>query len=289
MDARKETLHTLAMPLVKKKRPSCWSMFPSSGVRLGRDRQPRAFTLLELLVVIAIMGLLAALMVPAFNSMLKSRGVENACYDIKSAIETARSYAMANNTYTWVGFYEENANATTPTASQPPYSGVGRVVVAVVASKNGTSNRTSGADPARTLETTGPASEVTQIGRVMRLANVHLADIGQPSGGDPTTLAGRPDSPYQDAFSRISSETGEKAKFPFTAQNYTFWKTIRFNPKGEAMLGVDRGAGNASTDDLVPALEIGLRPTNGNVPDNGPNVGAVQISGITGNVTIYRP
>lgn len=249
----------------------------------------RAFSLVELLVVVAIMILLVGLMVPAFNSMLKSRGVENACYDIKGAIETARSYAMANNTYTWVGFYEENANATTPTSGQPPYSGVGRVVIAVVASKNGTSNRTSGADPGKTLETTGPAAEVTQIGRVMRLANVHLADIGQPSGGEPMTLAGRPDSPYHGAFSRISSESAEKTKFPFTAQNYTFWKTIRFNPKGEAMLGVDKGAGGTATDDLVPVLEVGLRPTNGDLPDNGPNVGAIQISGITGNVTIYRP
>ena len=31
--------------------------------------------------------------------------VTNAAYTIKGVLDTARTYAKANNTYTWVGFY----------------------------------------------------------------------------------------------------------------------------------------------------------------------------------------
>ena len=49
----------------------------------------------------------------AFESGIPARanGVEMAAHEVAGALETARSYAMANNTYTWVGFFEEDASS----------------------------------------------------------------------------------------------------------------------------------------------------------------------------------
>src|SRR5215831_11094712 len=68
----------------------------------------RGFTLLELLIVVGIVGLLLVLLAPAFTTIKGGRDVTSAAYTIKGVLDTARTYAKANNTYTWVGFLEEN-------------------------------------------------------------------------------------------------------------------------------------------------------------------------------------
>src|SRR6266853_5451626 len=68
-----------------------------------------AFTLIELLVVISIMALLLVLIAPAFTYIKVGTDVTSAAYTIKGVLDTARTYAKANNTYTWVGFFEEDA------------------------------------------------------------------------------------------------------------------------------------------------------------------------------------
>jgi prepilin-type N-terminal cleavage/methylation domain-containing protein len=95
-----------------------------------------AFTLLELLIVVGIIALLMVLVAPAFTSIKSGTDVTSAAYTIKGALDTARTYAKANNTYTWVGFYEENvANPASPNLDTPA---VGRVIMSIVASKDGT-------------------------------------------------------------------------------------------------------------------------------------------------------
>src|SRR6266567_4032354 len=93
------------------------------------------FTLLELLIVLSIIGILLVLLAPAFTSLKGGTDVTSAAYTIKGVLDTARTYAKANNTYTWVGFYEENvSNPTSPNADAPP---VGRIIISIVASKDG--------------------------------------------------------------------------------------------------------------------------------------------------------
>src|SRR4051812_16327417 len=98
-------------------------------------RHEVAFSLVELLVVISIMIAVAALIAPAFTSLKGAGDVTSAAYTIKGVLDQARTYAMANNTYTWVGFYEEDASQS-PT--NPPTAGLGRLVISIVASKDGT-------------------------------------------------------------------------------------------------------------------------------------------------------
>src|SRR6266481_4674852 len=105
---------------------------------IRRRRLTSGFTLIELLVVIAIIILVAAFIVPAFTSIKGAGDVTSAAYTIKGVLEQARTYAMANNTHTWVGFYEENTTDASPTSIAPPYPGKGRVLLATIYSIDGT-------------------------------------------------------------------------------------------------------------------------------------------------------
>src|SRR5882757_9701240 len=108
---------------------------------LQRERAS-AFTLIELLIVIGIIALLMVLIAPAFTNLKSAGDVTNAAYTIKGVLDTARTYAKANNTYSWVGFYEENgSNPTSPNLDVPA---VGRIIMSIVASKDGSN---LGADP----------------------------------------------------------------------------------------------------------------------------------------------
>lgn len=239
------------------------------------EPRTRGFTLIELLLVMALIVLVEALAVPAIQSLSENSDMTQSAYRIGGAIESARSYAMANNTYTWVGFYEEAATASAPTAKSPPYTGCGRVLVGIVTSKDGTElfNTT---DTPETLT----VAKLVQVQKLIKIPNLHLADIGTPNGNS-TPLDSRPSLPYNTSQSRISSESSDATSFPFTIQGYTFYKTIRFNPRGEANVN--------STYDLRPLIEIGLKPTHGtSVDSNSKNLVAIQITGIGGNMRIYR-
>src|SRR5213592_2525606 len=90
------------------------------------------FTLVELLIVVGIIAVLLVLIAPAFTYIKGGTDVTSAAYTIKGVLDTARTYAKANNTYTWVGFYEESAaTSESPNSDQPP---VGRVIMSIVAS-----------------------------------------------------------------------------------------------------------------------------------------------------------
>ena len=89
----------------------------------------------DLLIVVGIIGLLLLLIAPAFTTIKGGNDVTSAAYTVKGVLDTARTYAKANNTYTWVGFYEEDASQS---STNPPTPGVGRVVMSIVSSRNGT-------------------------------------------------------------------------------------------------------------------------------------------------------
>jgi prepilin-type N-terminal cleavage/methylation domain-containing protein len=253
------------------------------------------FTLIELLIVIGIVAALLVFVIPAFTNLKGAGDVTVAAETVAGTLAQARTYAIANSTYTWVGFYEEATRATTPTAMPPPYPGKGRLVLATVRSLDGTSIFVSG-DPAAVL----PASRIAQLSKLAKIEGVHLTDIGAPPSPtpDPTplpnSLSARSDLPYTyaagigaDHFNRVSSDSADATHFWFVAQGYTFYKTVRFTPRGEANLN--------STYSLKVVAELGIVPTHGNVAPTPPsggryagNVVAIQFGGAGGNFRIYR-
>src|SRR6478752_10067967 len=89
-------------------------------------RRFNAFTLIELLIVVGIIGLLLVLIAPAFTYIKGGNDVTSAAYTIKGVLDTARTYAKANNTYTWVGFFE--VDGSQDASVSPQVNGTGRIV-----------------------------------------------------------------------------------------------------------------------------------------------------------------
>lgn len=214
--------------------------------------------MLELLIVIGIIALLLVLMAPAFTTIKSAGDVTSAAYTIKGALDTARTYAKANNTYTWVGFAGSIGATIT-----------GQVQVAIVASNDGTNLGTGGGTP-------GPiTASVTPVGKLMRIDNIDIGDTGTPTN-DGTEFESRPPV---DAAYRVSS-SGD-TNYPFDVQQVTFSRWIRFSPRGEAVV-------KGSDTQIARYAEIGVLPTHGTTLAPTPNIAAIQISGFGGNVRIYR-
>jgi prepilin-type N-terminal cleavage/methylation domain-containing protein len=236
--------------------------------RLKQHERNSAFTLLELLIVIGIIALLLVLIAPAFTTIKSGGDVTSAAYTIKGALDTARTYAKANNTYTWVGFAGSIGPNTVPDAI------TGQVEVAIVASKDGTNLWSANGSL--------PSPSLTQVGKMITLNNIHIGDTGapQPNG---TEFESRE---TVDPDHRLS--TSPNTPYPFAVQGTTFNKWIQFSPRGEALVHGDSFS-------IVKAAEVGVLPTHGTslaVTQNGSlwlgNVAAIQIGGFTGDVRIYR-
>jgi len=250
---------------------------------VGPNRRNAGFSLVELLCVLAIMSLITAIAVPAFTTVKDADNVTNASYTVSITLQRARTYAMAHNTYVWVGFYEEAADAPAPT-NVFPYSGMGRIVIGLTASIDGSPIFAPNATAAAL-----PASRLVQIDKLIRVQNIHITDLGAPATGATSGVAARPNGAYNNNGTISSTElyginsdsTTEQTPYPFTIGSYTFYKTICFSPSGEASI-------DGSTF-LRRVGEIGLRPTHGRTLNpNTPNVAAIQFTGIGGGVQTYR-
>ena len=245
----------------------------------GVAQQRRAFTLLEMLVVMGIIAILMVLVAPAFTTIKGGTDVTSAAYTIKGVLDTARTYAKANNTYTWVGFLEENVS--NPLSPNPDAPAIGRLVMSIVASKDGTTVY----DPNNLAKIN--TTKLIQVGKLTKIENVHLSTFTDGSGAG-LSFDTRPPVTYDTA--RIGDTTPLNPSLtpfqypvgsPEPAAQYTFVKAVQFSPGGEARI-------DNTNYTLKTAAEIGLRATHGTAVDAGPNVVAIQFGGVGADVIVYR-
>jgi len=157
----------------------------------------RAFTVVEMLVVIGIMVLLMSLLTQLGGLGNDQRRVKMAADTIAGAIEQARTYALANNTYTWVALY---SNTTTNVVN-----------TVVVASKSGLPDALASSD----IILVGPINQSENVALVTPPSNVSDAE----SAVDYTSLpTGNVTVPYKN-----------------TTRAFNNSRLIRFSPLGEAV------------------------------------------------------
>jgi prepilin-type N-terminal cleavage/methylation domain-containing protein len=251
-----------------------------SEPRIGHRK---GFSLVELLVVLAIVAILSSFLLLSVSGIKGSRDLSNAAYSIQGALEQARTVAMATSTYTWVGFFEENP-------ASPGTAGTGQVVISIIASVNGVNLFTGSPRQFSATE----LAELTQVSKLLKIPNVHLTSVAanavaaRPSivvsGSTPTDTyqVGSSDFPNPSSASPTASANWN---FPYPlstgTSQYTFYQIIQFNPQGDA---------TRIADYPTQVMEVGLQPSHGQtVASTGTNYAVIQIAGIGGHVTTYRP
>jgi Tfp pilus assembly protein FimT len=244
-------------------RPSQWSVVSSPW---------SAFTLLELIVVLGSVAILIVLVAPAFTKMKSGTDITSAVHTVKGALDSARTHAKANHTYTWVGFAGSIGSTVT-----------GNVALAIVASKDGTDLGTS-----RNITNRIDITDlITPIGKVMRLDNTHIGDTGEPTN-DGTDFESR--APVNTNYRVGAAGAAHDSDYYFIEQQTQFDRWIRFSPRGEAVV-------KGGATQIAHYAEVGLLPTHGSVlavtldqitGTYSGNLVAIQISGFGGDVRIYR-
>lgn len=221
---------------------------------LSSRHETTAFSLLELLAVMAVIAIMMTTMIPALSGLKSAGEVTKSAYDIAGTLEQARAYAMANNTYVYVGLVERDGR-------DPSKAGTGQVLMLTMASQSGM--RDFGTDNAN----------LRPLTRLSRMENMHLADALPNSGG----LS----RPLVEANNRVANEAFV-AQGTFTNAGVPFTKIIQFNPRGMATVQTDSPA-------AAQWIEIGLTASHGDIVANSPNCAALVLDGVTGCTKIYRP
>lgn len=201
----------------------------------------------------SIMALLASATVGTFN---RAVDMNSAAWNMTGMIDKARAYAMAQNTYVWVGFNQAQAST----------AGKKNVVVFIVASRDGSMTTTS--------------TNLVEIGKPLRFENLVLADLSaQTIGG----YANRPTGSSVQSLA-TSGTVSPALTLPFNLSKFTANQVLQVDPEGKVEVMVD----STATDlPLVNWIELGLE--RGVLGSKDKDTAIIQVAGLTGQTRVYRP
>jgi prepilin-type N-terminal cleavage/methylation domain-containing protein len=250
---------------------------PSAATFAHRSRR-QGFSLVEILVVLSIASILSVLATVGMQSVLGS-AYSNETSDLANTLVRARAYAMANNTYVFVGIEEVDASKPTTGVQTAATAGhYGRIGVTVVASNDGTSNYAT--------------SNLTVVSPLRHFDNLDfMSATGVPIANLPNNSTTGVGATYNLASSSSASATTFNWPLSGTAQ-YSFGSSagtvIQFDPQGEAQ--IITATNTTASQSILQWIEIDLVPTHG-TSTAGPtskNPATILIDGASGNVTTYR-
>jgi Tfp pilus assembly protein FimT len=224
-----------------------------------------------------IIVLMAALVIPAMNTIKGAGDITKTASDLSDLIQQARAYAMGNNTYVYLGMKEVDQMAGDYT------DGKGQVIAAIIASKTG---QRPFANPNSTTPSalSGSTNDITALSRLQRFDNTHLA----ASVSDLNSAGGMTNMATANVVDLGATDAATTFQWPVGNPKTTFSKVIEIDPQGVARL---QSASVTSLDQIQGWIEIPLQPSKGSagVAANEKNAADLQVDGMTGNVQIFRP
>ena len=219
------------------------------------QRWERAFTLVELLAVTGIVVMLLAVVVSPLAALRSAGDINAAAVGIPALLVQARTYAMAHNTYVWIGFAERNGQD---------------LAVGIVAGKTGQSSDLS-PDP-------GLPMNYAPVGKPSLFSGVALGNINGLSAliGMATNTDASPDNAVD--LSATPAPGGFKENV--AGSSTTFTTIMQWSPQGEVAL--------PAAAHKTHWIQIGLQPRRGGVA-SVTNPVVFQVANLTGEVLVFRP
>ncbi len=232
-----------------------------------KNHLDNGFSILELLTVISIVSLLSVMTVPALSGVMIGGKDRQAVIAVSGTLEKARDYAVAKNSFVYVGFTKPDAE--------------GKIFVGIFGANDGSSGGVSSLNKPGATLTISDARDaggkpLVLLDRIAWIEKTRIEDqvpAGNALAGD-ASLGNRPS--FLSSSSRGVSFLYESRAYG----NLTFDRVMRFTPTGEA-----------KTSELLPeSVQIVLVPTRGEGEITNPSAASVvQIAGLTGQVAVFRP
>jgi Tfp pilus assembly protein FimT len=198
---------------------------------------------------VAILAILSAAIISSFSSASQARSVTEAVHQLSDLFGLARSTAVAQDTYVWVGCRSTNV------------SGMFELQVGAVYSRDGSTNARS--------------DNLAPITRLVRLQGLVLTTRQELK---PTTAA---------LFQNISTEslaTNQRGIDFFLGDAHFEGATVTFTPRGQILLSgtPDRFEG------FVPYIDVSLRHARGTLVLPDADDAAVILDGSSGQAEMLQ-